>query len=244
MGSLGTEWETADIFSDTRLNQKTQAIGNSNQLNSITTTYPGQAIYPLDDGNGWLADRPDSRDAANTKWHYPQLRVGSVGSFGSVAGASFAADGVTLNQNQTLFFYPFTLPTTEKFYKITGVDWVKTLTNNSGTGVQIQSGIDIYDSTTGYRLNVALSGRYDNTVPATYFHRCLIPAGATCGIWYTHTGSTDTVIWNRRLDGTYTDSWTYRAGSSTTPYTQDTSTLTGGGTTNVTGLKVDWQGYY
>ena len=73
MGSAGTEWETADTFLDTRLNQKTQAIGNSNQLNSITTTYPGQAIYPLDAGNGWLADRPDSRDAANTKWEYVGL---------------------------------------------------------------------------------------------------------------------------------------------------------------------------
>ena len=243
MGSAGTEWETADTFLDTRLNQKTQAIGNSNQLNSITTTYPGQAIYPLDDGNGWLADRPDSRDAANTKWHYPQLRVGSAGSIGSVSlGGVYSAGGVTLNQNTTLFFHPFTLPTTEKFYKIKDIDYFRSLTMNSGTGVQIQSGIDIYDTTTGYRLNVALTERVDNSTPSYYRHRCLIPGGSTCGVWFTHTGSTDTVIWNfSPVDLAYT--WSYGTGSSATPYTQDTGALSSS-TTNRIVFKVNYQGYY
>ena len=243
MGSLGTEWETADTFSDTRLNQKTQAIGNTNQLNSITTTYPGQAIYPLDAGNGWLADRPDSRDAANTKWHYPQLREGSVGTIGENPGVETSLNGTAIT-NAAMYVGTFTLPTTEKFYKITGV------TGTGGNLTQtttLQSGIDIFDTTTKFSLNVALTTKVNYTDGASfgfsYFHRCLIPGGSTCVVWINNTAAFSFTL-GIRTSGANDTSWTTYSGAPTTPYTGQATPPTFASTFNTLGFVLTYQGYY
>ena len=244
MGSLGTEWETADTFSDTRLNQKTQAIGNSNQLNLITTTYPGQAIYPLDAGNGSLADRPDSRDAANTKWHYPQLRVGSVGRIGENPGVETNLGGTSI-LNAAMYVGTFTLPTTEKFYKITEVSGAGGSASGTTT---LQSGIDIFDTTTKFSLNVALTTKEDRTASAainfTYFNRCLIPGGSTCVVWISNTSSVTTFTLGLRTSGTNATSWSTFTGAPTTPYTGQATPPTLSNTFTNMNFVVSYQGYY
>jgi len=243
LGSAGTEWETADTFLDTRLNQKTQAIGNNNQLNSITTTYSGQAIYPLDAGNGWLADRPDSRDAANTKWHYPQLRVGSVGTIGENPGVETALNGTSIT-NAAMYVGTVTLPTTEKFYKITEVSGTG---GNASATTTLQSGIDIFDTTTKFSLNVALSTKV-NPVSAVsfgfnYFHRYLIPGGSTCVVWINNT-SVNSFTLGRRVSGTNARSWSIWTGAPTSPYTGQAAPPTASATYTNLSFVVSYQGYY
>lgn len=68
MGSGGTSWDTADVLTKVRLQQKTTFVGTGAEINAIVTTYAGQLAYCTLSGSGFTIDVFYKRDAANTSW--------------------------------------------------------------------------------------------------------------------------------------------------------------------------------
>lgn len=117
MGSGGTEWETGDIFDNIRLNQKTLFVGNNNQQTLITSPQSGQRCFLTNNGT-YHKDKFLTRNAANDTWEYPTFVESTEYSTGStVSGGN---DVITTRR---MYGTAFTLPTTEKFYIITGIQF-------------------------------------------------------------------------------------------------------------------------
>ena len=239
----GLEFATADVFDNKKLNQKCTTIGNGTQLNALINPHAGQQIYPTDSSNGWLIDRPDSRDSADTKWHYPQLRVGSVTTIGENPGVESVLAGPSI-QNSSKYFL-FTLPTTEKFYKITNVEGIGGNTNASATHTT-QAGVDIFDTNTGNSISVALSPKVSSQGGVGFNHgfnhRMYIPGGSVCAIWIAATGA-NSFTFGRRTSGTNPTTWAVWESTTTTPYTQNTGSTFTSNHNNLL-FVVTYQGYY
>lgn len=67
MGSGGTEWDTADVLTKARLNQKNIFVGTGTQINALTA-FAGQHAYCITSGSGFIADQLYVRNAANSSW--------------------------------------------------------------------------------------------------------------------------------------------------------------------------------
>lgn len=119
-----SEYSTADIFEDNKLNQKTKWIGRGNQVALITSPQAGQKgfINRVDSSvrteAGYVYDKHIFRKTANDAW-YQNNMVETSGTLSTGAvGSDTTGTGDVLN-----FGIELTLPTTEKFYIITHLEF-------------------------------------------------------------------------------------------------------------------------
>ena len=68
MGSAGLEWDTADVLTKARLNQKNTFVGTGAQINALTTMYAGQLAFCTSTGSGFSVNMSYVRNTANTAW--------------------------------------------------------------------------------------------------------------------------------------------------------------------------------
>jgi len=135
MGSGGTEWETNDNFDWIRLNKKTNFVGTGQQAtNLITSPQIGQAVYSTESDATFIKDKFAFYDSSET-WVCPHTAESSEQNSGDTSSA-VAASGT--NARTYVFF---TLPTTEKFYIITGYT-----SKSRGTSGVITIGTDIVNA--------------------------------------------------------------------------------------------------
>lgn len=239
----GLEFAIADIFDNKKLNQKTTFVGNTTQIGAINTTYAGQEAYPTESSNDWILDRADTRDAENTKWFKPQLRLGTLTTIGENPGVAHSSSGPSIT-SAGMYVGEFTLPTTEKFYQVTTCAGKGG--NVSGTTL-VQSGVDVFNTSTNCSVQVALSPRYTYTdvVGFTFYYgsRTFIPGGSTCRIWIAEQAG---VIWRllERDAGNNATTWTTFSGGGTSPYTGNANTLGTGAASTRLAFQVTYQGYY
>ena len=170
LGSGGTEWETGDVLTETRLNQKTRFIGTGNQIsNLITDPQVGQTVFSTESDSLVFPQIENSifpknkliiRNSANDEWQTRHLNetegvlgTGSIGATNGVPGQRY--------------YDFFTLPTTEKFYIIYAID--TSVGNNDAVtqNITYQFGIDIVDAdppTINNTTLVGISSQYITTI--------------------------------------------------------------------------------
>jgi len=142
MGSAGLQWDANDGFSVVRGNQKTTFVGTGAQINALSTTYAGQQAYCTSTGSGFTIDNVYERNAANNTWAListysnPITETAESNTTPITDNADFTA--VAGNR----YYAYHTLPTTEKFYIITGIEWKNGATVNGN----VISGIDRIDA--------------------------------------------------------------------------------------------------
>ena len=137
MGSAGLEFDPVDSYSSARLNQKTVFVGTGAQISGLSTTYAGQHAYCTSTGSGFTLDVLYLRNAANTTWLTLSFQeTAETNTTPITDGADFTAIA------GTRYYAFFTLPSTEKLYLITGIEWK----NGATASGNIQCGIDAIDA--------------------------------------------------------------------------------------------------
>ena len=183
MGSGGTEFATEDNVEHKRLNQKTKLIATGAYINATTESQAGQQAYCLKTNGNFLVDRFYNRMAANTAWN-PTAPLAESAEQNSTPVADDTSVNITVTRKRYAFF---TLPSTEKWYVITGIEWK----NGSSVAGNIISGVDISDTnppTLARTLLVALGQELIqagiNAVQRSSVVRTKpIRAGTKLGIW-------------------------------------------------------------
>ena len=239
MGSAGLEWDATDQPEKNRLNQKTTFVGTGAQISALTA-FPGQLAYCTVTGSGFTIDNVYVRESTNTSW--------VVGSFTAIQGTSEAnSTPITDNADFTAIagtrYYAFiTLPTTEKIYSITGIEWK----NGASVAGNILCGIDIInadpptiDSTplASLGLEIAQSGtsvvqRNSNVM------NILFPSGTLLGVWISCSSGSATL---REQTGLSSQNQSKAGAFTSTPATSNTVTFTA--TTARKYIKIYYKGF-
>ena len=68
MGSGGTSWDTADVLTKARLQQKTNFVGTGTEIAAITTTYAGMVVFCTSTGSGFTINTTYVRNATDAAW--------------------------------------------------------------------------------------------------------------------------------------------------------------------------------
>ena len=145
MGSGGTEWESVDTFLETRLNQKTRFVGNSDQINTlITSPQIGQVSFSTSTGSGFSDNKTYVRNAANTTWN-TNLVTSTAYSQGGLSGATSTSDANMSWINRRRYSF-ITIPTTYKFYLFTEMGIGPIYWGPSAETLQIVFGADLVDA--------------------------------------------------------------------------------------------------
>jgi len=132
LGTGGGIVDANDTLGAARLNQKTWFVGTGSQINTLAATYSGQLAYCTVTGSGFTLDRLYERNNANTLW--VEIKDFIAASLTESAEQELLSNGYVtddsdLTMSTTVRYYGFvTLPTTEKFYTITAIQW-----RNGGT---------------------------------------------------------------------------------------------------------------
>jgi len=246
MGSAGLEFDSNDQPSASRLNQKTTFVGTGAQINALSTTYAGQQAFCTSSGSGFTADTMYVRDSADSAWNEIYAVTDNITEV-SEANTTPVTDGAEFNPTAATRYYShFTLPTTEPFYIITGIEWK----NGTAVAGNVTCGIDLInadpptiDSTPLMALgaNVAQSGtsavqRNSQIVSNP------IRGGTICGGWVAFSSASATV----RHDTGATSQKRTKTTASTDNETPNASNTTvfNAATTNEVYLKVYYRGYY
>lgn len=165
MGSGGTAWETVDTFLETRLNQKTRFVGNSDQINSlITSPQIGQVSFSTSTGSGFSDNKTYVRNAANTTWSTNTITSTAL-TPGLDSDYNPDTTGMISKANNRLYSF-LTLPTTYKFYLFTQMLIGLVYWTPSGGTLSLVFGIDLVDSITPTIQNtplVAISPKFSVT---------------------------------------------------------------------------------
>lgn len=197
MGSGGLQWDANDGFSVVRGNQKTVFVGTGAQINALTTTYAGQLAYCTVTGSGFTIDNLYERNAANTTWN-----LFSTYSSPITETAESNTTPVTDNADFTAvagnrYYAYFTLPTSEKFYIITGIEWK----NGATVSGNVIAGIDVINAdppTIDNTPLLALSQQAAQTGTSVIqrvsaISSSLIRGGTICGAWISCSSGTATL---------------------------------------------------
>jgi len=138
MGSAGTIWDTADVITKARMNQKTAFIGTGAEINAISTTYPGQSAYCTSTGSGFTAGEEYKRNVANDAW----LREENNVIFGD------GSDGdVTISSNTDL------TSANNKNYNNLTINSGITLQGNTGMIIKVKGTLTFTDATSIIHVN-------------------------------------------------------------------------------------------
>lgn len=173
----GLEFSTGDLFDPAKLNKKTRFVGSGTQAtNLITTPQTGQMVFCTSSDSTFTKDKISVYDGS---WITPKYTESSQQSLGTAG-----------NENASIAskVYNFvTLPTTEKFYIITGFQ-----VKRDSTAGNVICGADIVDAippvsanttqvaTSNVRNLTSAGGTLEDfTVVASK----AIPGGTNLGIW-------------------------------------------------------------
>src|SRR3990167_4002187 len=138
MGSGGTEYETGDVFEQTRLNQKTRFVGTGEQAtNLITAPQIGQQVFSTEN-DGSFHDNKLATYLSTSAWEYRKYVEHDEESVGSLTGED------TNSAANTRYYRFTTLPTDYKFYIITAFEYG----SMNAAGASVYMGADIVDSAT------------------------------------------------------------------------------------------------
>lgn len=195
MADDALEYATDMTDLTTKSNRKMILVGNSTQLTGLTPTYPGQIIYATTTGGAFTADVYYKRDAANTTWTAGDVTIESSEQT-DIQTSGAATDVIPQNVRYYGFF---TLPSTEKFYKITKVEWKNGTTVNGN----ITCGIELVDANPptlastpllGVTQEVAQAGT--STIQSSAVVSCKpIRAGTLIGVWVCGSGATGKIFY-------------------------------------------------
>lgn len=219
MGSGGTEWEATDSYSAARLNQKTVFVGTGTQIDALSTTYPGQLAYATTTSGTKTADTLYVRNAANNAWTTILFQESAE------ANTTPVTDGADFTVTAGVRYYAFfTLPSTEHFYIITGIEWK----NGATVSGNITSGIDVVDADPPTLAAVPLVANSSELAAsgASSIQRNSrissqpIRSGTICGAWVSCSSGTHTL---REQTGLGSQNQTKATAYSASPGTQDTT---------------------
>lgn len=230
MGGGGTEWETADNFDNLRLNQKTLFIGNENQLNNMSTTYPGQMAMLTSSGATYLREKRIVRNASNTAWSSQKIHTTS-GSLGTVGTGGAAPN---LRNAKIYHNIDVTFPTSEKYYIITNFQFNTELgsANYGFVGADILNG--------NHSTLVAL-GFFSFSTPGLRTVDCMsktIRGGTSVSLWISGDNTMTSAVLS--LTGTRRSK---EPGWNATPKYGEEITITTTSSVSTPGLKINYLGY-
>ena len=236
---------TDDTDYTAKLNRKTRFVGTGAQIDALTNTYAGQIAYCTSSNVNFNADSYYIRNAANSAWVEHHSPIESIELSSSPLG--WSNTGGTALGTAKRWYNLFTMPSTDRFYLITGIEW-----RNGGTlGTSVLCGVDLISDTpapdaTPTKASSVLMGITPLTAQsgADALQRSSlitcnpIRAGSSVGIWISTNNSTGNF---RYLDTGYTGinkSVAYTA----TPPTAD-STAWGTDANFIVYLKAYYVGY-
>ena len=227
-------------FLHSKFNKKLRFVGTGLKISVLSPTNPGQVVFCTVTGSGFTAGKTYIRNAANNAWtEYSDITAIESSEFESTIIAS-DIDFVPTSANRWYDFH--TLPSTEKFYIVTKLEWI----NGATISGNIICGVDLVDSTSpsitnsvllGVSSQVAQAG-VSSTQSVSMINCNPIPAGNIVGFWISIDNGTGTV---RAKNITSVNvRWKANAFSSTPP-----SQSTAGWNASVTrvSLKAYFRGY-
>lgn len=163
MGSGGTEWETADNFEPTRLNQKTRFVGGDLQLtNAYYSAQSGQQAFITTSGATYRKDKISTRNSANNTWNAGKPITVTTGTLGTLTDGS---GGNAINRK--IYTLGLTFPTSEKFYIITDLEAIFSPPGGAANAIM---GVDILSGDNS--ILMALTSQFDANVDATVKKKC------------------------------------------------------------------------
>ena len=209
MGSGGTEFDTADEFNHTRLNQKTKFVGTGEQAtNLITSPQIGQQVLTTDSSGVFTANKISIRNTADSAWNNSLITETSAQTLGGL-GTDFV--DFDFNGDDTRWYDFVTLPTTYKYYILSTLSIVVG-TNNST--MEVQMGVDLVNANPPTNDNTTLVGlcrKYDvadlvggaPTITLPIAGR-IMRGGAVLGLWVNRkeSGAGDALLYGDTPSGT------------------------------------------
>jgi len=177
MADDSLEFAANETALKTKLNRKLAFVGKGSQINALLVTYPGQKAYSILTENNFVKDKLYMRNAANSSW------TGNMTESAEQSSTS-AFDGLLQFPGTTKSYHYFTLPTTEKFYVITGIEW-----NDAGDGPTISAGVDAVNANPPTIDHTVLLAKARTVAGIGTYQRIsdiaskIIRGGTICGAW-------------------------------------------------------------
>lgn len=139
MADDSLQFATDDTDFTAKMNRKSVLIANGTQLTNLTNTYPGQYAFCTVTGGAFTANLHYKRNSANTSWIEGYNSETDELSTTPVTDDAEPTSSIIGNR----YYAYFTLPTTNKYYIITGIEWKNgTVVNgNMICGVEISDAI-------------------------------------------------------------------------------------------------------
>ena len=241
MGSGGTEWDGSDTPSSARLNQKTVFVGTGVQIAAVTT-FAGMQAYCTSTGSGFTIDHLYVRNAVNGAWVDFQT-VNTVLTETAEQNNTPVSDNADFTATAGTRYYAFfTLPSTEKFYLVVGVEWK----NGATVAGNVTAGVDVVDANpptlAGTPLRVLTQEVAQAGVSVVQRISILsteqLRAGDICGAWVSCSSASATL---REQTGMGSQNQQKATSYSASPGTQDTAAWTTATARKY--LKVYFRGY-
>jgi len=191
MADDSLQFATDDSDFTAKMNRKTVFVGTGTQINSIINPYSGQYALCTVTGSGFTADRIYIRNNANTSWVLKRELGGGIEESSEVGTTPTSTNSGSFLTNRRKYDF-FTLPTTEDFYLITGIEW-KILINNGGFTV---AGVDIVNANPPTLNGAVLAAVSPAIAPSGTTQRTsqiasdFIMGGTICGVWISSSGTT------------------------------------------------------
>ena len=211
MGSDGGKFDVSDRLTADRLNRKTVLVETGANIAGVAAT-PGMLAFCTSSGSGFSAGVLYRRNAANSAWEQiiDEASIQTLTNkivFGPEASEEsntpVADDNQASGRSNIRHYLTLTLPTTYKFYKITGIEWK----NGTVVAGNVMCGVDLIDTETPSDprvLRVAL-GKEVTQVGTSAVQRNssitsdMIRGGSVIGVWFLPSNSSATF---RRKNGT------------------------------------------
>ena len=185
---MADEWATADTFDRTKLNRKTRFVGTGEQATAfITSPQIGQQVYSTESDATFTIDKLSTYNSSSA-WVCPDIDAVD-GDTGADNG------GLGGNAVNVRYYKFFTLPTTEKFYVITQIDWFEdSASGNVFGGVDV---VNVNPPTINSSLLAAVMPQYAAAggagaeINSPVYQSRILRGGTVCGAWLnSSTGST------------------------------------------------------
>jgi len=199
LGSGGLQYDANDGFSAARGNQKSTFVGTGTQIAALGVTYAGQRAYSTDTSASFTINVGYIRNAANNAWEIEFDPSGVL-----IESAEISTTPTTDNADFTpgaggqfdRYYEYHTLPTTEKFYIIMGIEWKNGATVNGN----VVSGVDIVDSNPPTINHTLLAGLGQQLAQSgvsaiqrtSVISSTLIRGGTILGMWFSTDSTTST----------------------------------------------------
>jgi len=243
MGSGGLQFDGGDGFSAVRGNQKSCFVGTGTQIAAISPTYAGQLAFATSTTGGFTIDTLYERNAANNAWNSVATFYTTINETAEVSTTPVTDNASFTTTAGNRYYAFFTLPTTEKFYLITGIEW-KNAATISGN---VQAGVDVIDANPPTLASTPLIALVQEVAQAganvvqrvSIISSTLIRGGTICGAWVSCSSGTATI---REETGLGSQNQQKATAYSATPATSENTAWTAATARKY--LKVYHRGYF